>query len=367
MYKKILLGMSFFSILIFDGFLENMFIVIFTISIYKAFQNKDTQNLFKCFVISYIILNLVLVIFYKEKVDYSILEPYNPQDKKAVILVYQGEDRKYNLKERSREIYESDGVYSLFTSVYKLHRYKDMYEKLGSSEFKNRSYQFRKELSNKLGPNYTVLNSNLYTRPYLENIVADLVNKGYKEIIFCPMFLTEGREYKTFQKRVENMELIKYGVNIKVTGVFWDSEEIANVYKDNILAYLNKKNDNMGILLVGLKEQNDLNQDIIFREKIKNQLLNEKKDNIKIKLALLENHKRDIIKIGEELLEYGIDLLYLVIPTSMFETIQIRSLAEYVLRKLYVSDETKYYYIGPVNDNSILVEELYKKIKLIQN
>lgn len=33
---------------------------------------------------------------------------------------------------------------------------------------------------------------------------------------------------------------------------------------------------------------------------------------IQIKLPLLENNKKDIIKSGEDLLEYGIDTLYVV-------------------------------------------------------
>ncbi|KXZ39537.1 hypothetical protein SAMN05661008_01748 [Alkalithermobacter thermoalcaliphilus JW-YL-7 = DSM 7308] len=368
MYKKILIALSIFSAAIFDKTLENIFIIIFSVGVYALLVKKDFKDVLKSLVVGYIILNLVVVVFYKDKINYSIIENNNlNKDKKAIVLVYQGEDKLYNLKERAREIYENDKIYSIFTSAYKLNRYKSMYNNLGSSDFKRNSYDFRKKLTNKLDNEYIVINANLHTKPYLETVVSDLVNKGYKDIIFCPMFLTEGKEYKIFEKRLNDMELIKYGVKTKITEVFFNSHNIATLYKDYIMNYIIEKDDAVGILLVGFKEQNDLNQDVSFREKIKKYLLMEDGYNMKIKLALLENHKKDIIKVGNELLEYGIDILFLVIPTSLFETIQTRSLAEYIFNKLDISDETKYYYVGPVNSNDLLVEELHKKIRLIEN
>ncbi len=368
MYKKIFLGFCFFSMFIFDGFLENIWIVIFTIGVYQLCINKDKKDIFKSFIASYLILNILILIFFQENLMLKELEVYSEKkSKKVVVLVYEGEDKKYNLKERAKEVYNKEGFYAIFTMAYKLSKYKDMYEDLGSSPLKNKSYTTREKLSKKLGKEYMVVNSNLYTNPYLEETLVDLVNNGHKEIILCPLFLTKGKDYDLLKKRIDHMGILKYEIKIKITDLFWNSEVLAKAYKDEIIHSIKNKEKATGVLLVGLEDKNNLEEDILFREKIKKYILDEKTYNIKIKLPLLENHKKDIIKTGAELLEYGIDSLYLVIPTSVFETIYIQYLAEYIFKELNIPSETKFYYIGPWNEKDVFIEELYKKIKLVEN
>ncbi|WP_248483324.1 hypothetical protein [Tepidibacter aestuarii] len=362
------MGLCFFCIFILDGFLERTCIVVFTIGIYNIISDKDAEFLITGFFISYFILNFVVIIFFQQDVHTKRLEISDkPQSKKAIVLVYDGEDRRYNLRQRATEIYYRDGVYSFFNMTHKLHKYKDAYEHLGSSQFKDKANIVRKNLSKKLKNEYTIVNSNLYTDKYIEDTLIDLVNSGYKDIILCPMFLTEGKDYDLLKKRIGNLGILKYEVNIKITDLFWNSRALASAYKDEIINSISDTNKSIGVLLIGLEKKNDLNQDILFREKIKKYLAYEKNYDIKVKLPLLENHKKDIIKTGDELLEYGIDRLYLVMPTALFENIYIRSLGEYILEKLDIPDGTGFYYIGPFNENEVLVDELYKKIKLIEN
>jgi len=249
--------------------------------------------------------------------------------------------------------------------IYRLNKYKKVYENLGSSDFEHISYEIANGLRSKLDDDYIVINSYLYTKPYFENTLQDLISKGYKDIIISPMFITEGTDYKVFKNRLNKMELVKYDVNINTTDVFYKSNNLAKGYKDEVLKNIRNKDMDVGVLLVGLNNENDLEQDILFREKIKEYILNEKKDNIQIKLPLLENNKKDIIKAGEELLEYGIDALYLVMPTSTIETSYIRYLAEHVLQGINTS-ATKFYYIGPLDEAHIIIEELYTKITLLK-
>ncbi|WP_099187915.1 hypothetical protein [Tepidibacter mesophilus] len=367
MLKKIILGLCFFCIFVLDGFLERACIIIFTIGIYNIVSDKNTEFLITSFFISYFILNFLIIIFFQENIKTKILELSDKeQSKKAIVLVYDGEDRRYNLNQRAKEIYYRNGIYSFFNMTYNLYKYKGTYEHLGSSQFKDKSNLLRKKLSEKLKNEYTVVNSNLYTDNYIEDTLIDLLNRGYKNIIVCPMFLTEGKDYDLLKNRIDNLGILKYEVNMSMTDLLWNSRALANAYKEEIINTISD-NKSIGVLLVGLEKKNNLNEDILFRQKIKKYLEYDKNYDIKVKLPLLENHKKDIIKAGDELLEYGVDRLYLVMPTALFENIYIRSLGEYILEKLDIPDGTGFYYIGPFNENDVLVDELYKKIKLIEN
>lgn len=368
MYKKVLLGLCFFSIFIFDELNENIFIIIFSIGSYRLFLDNDLKGILKSLIISYLILNILVIGLFQDNLELKEIELYSKkQVKKAIVLVHEGEDRKYNLKERAREVYQKNGIYSFAIIGYNLNKYKKMYSEIGSSQFKDKSYIAREKLSEKLGEDYIVVNTSLYTKPYLENTLIDLINKGYKDITICPIFLTEGKDYELLKRRIDSMEILKYGIDIKITDLFWNSSVLAKAYKDTILNSIKNENENVGILLVGLKDKNNLDQDILFREKIKKYISDEKGYNIKIKLPLLENYKKDIIKAGDELLEYGIGSLYLVIPTSVFETVYVKALAEHILSELNISNGTKFYYIAPLNEEDIIIEELYKKIRLAEN
>jgi hypothetical protein len=334
---------------------------------YKYIKDKDTKNIVVGFIIAYFILNITITGFMRDKIDIGNIETDfdEPQNKTAVVLLYEGEDETYHLKERASEIYQTTGYSSYLDMIVRLNKYKKVYESLGSSNFKHTSYEIAEGLRHKLDDDYIVINSYLYTKPYFENTLEDLISKGYKDIVICPMFMTEGTDYKVFKSRLDKMEVARYEVSVKTTDVFYKSNTLAKGYKDEVLKNIRDKDMDVGVLLVGLNNENNLEQDVLFREKIKEYILNEKKDNIQIKLPLLENNKKDIIKSGEELLEYGIDALYLVMPTSTIETSYIRYLAEHVLQKINISD-TKFYYIGPLNEEHIIIEELYTKITLLK-
>jgi len=204
--KKILLGLSFFSIFIFQGFLENIFIVIFTLAMYKCIEDKDYKNIIVCFIIAYFILNITITGFMRDKINVGNIELDfdEPKDKTAVVLLFEGEDESYHLKERANEIYETRGYISYLDMIYRLNKYKKVYENLGSSDFEHISYEIANGLRSKLDDDYIVINSYLYTKPYFENTLQDLISKGYKDIIISPMFITEGTDYKVFKNRFKN-------------------------------------------------------------------------------------------------------------------------------------------------------------------
>ena len=120
-----------------------------------------------------------------------------------------------------------------------------------------------------------------------------------------------------------------------------------------------------GVLLIGLHNKNNLEQDVLFREKIKEYIKQEeKKIDVEIKLPLLENNKKDIIKSGEELLEYGINTLYVVLPTCTIDTMYTKHLVKSILEELDMGN-TKFYYINPVKKMDVIVDELFTRISLM--
>jgi len=112
------------SIFIFQGFLENIFIVIFTLAMYKCIEDKDYKNIIVCFIIAYFILNITITGFMRDKINVGNIELDfdEPKDKTAVVLLFEGEDESYHLKERANEIYETRGYISYLDMIYRLNK-----------------------------------------------------------------------------------------------------------------------------------------------------------------------------------------------------------------------------------------------------
>ena len=64
------------------------------------------------------------------------------------------------------------------------------------------------------------------------------------------------------------------------------------------------------------------------------------------------------------MLEYGINTLYVVLPTCTIDTMYTKHLVESILEELDMGD-TKFYYINPDRKMDAIVEELFTRISLI--
>ncbi|MEG0180695.1 MAG: hypothetical protein RR657_02295, partial [Peptostreptococcaceae bacterium] len=282
----LLLGLS----IIFDGYMENIFIIATTFVIYTyfAYYKNEYKKIICGVLIGFCMINIGIILFIKDDIKSNVLEVEElNKDETVVLLLYDGEDKNYNLSERANEIYFEQGYKAYLNSLYNLNKYKGYYEKLGSSDFKDTANDIAIGLREKLDDNYKVLNTYMYTNPYLENTLNEVILQGYKEIILCPMFITEGKDFEVFNKRLQGMELSKYGVNLEITDVFYKSNNLAKSYTDEIVGNINNKDVDAGVLLIGLEDENNLEQDIIFREKIKYYIEKEKNAKIQIKLPLL--------------------------------------------------------------------------------
>jgi len=367
LFSIILFSSVAFSFIL-KGRYENIFIVLATIAFYKqVIVDKNYKNLIYGAIVSFISVNLVISFIFKDYIVIKDVEPVNEKEETLVLLVSEGEDKNYNIKERSTQIYYEDGYKGILTGVSNLYSYKTYYNKLGFSEFKHKAEEIAEKLRYSLGERYRVVNSYMYSKPYFEYSVESIIAQGYKKIIICPLFMTEGTDYEIFMERYELLNLASMNIaDVEVLEPFYNANNLAQLYKDEILKNIRKSEEDSGILLIGLHNKNNLEQDILFREKIKKYIEDSEKDiDVQIKLPLLENNKKDIIKSGEELLEYGVETLYVVAPTSTIDTMYTRQLVNSILEELNMGD-TKFYYIDPPDKINTLVDTLYTKIILMQ-
>ena len=366
-----LLSIILFSSLAFSfilkGSYENIFIVLATMSFYKqVIVNKNYKSLIYGVLISFIGVNLVISFIFKDYIVIKEVQPVKEKEETLVLLVSEGENKNYNIKERSTQIYYEEGYKGMITGISNLYNYKSYYSKLGFSEFKHKAEEIAEKLRHSLGNGYRVVNSYMYSKPYFEYSVESIIEQGYKKIIICPLFMTEGTDYEVFMNRYEQLNLTSMNIaDVEVLEPFYNANNLAQLYKDEILKNIRKSEEDSGVLLIGLHNKNNLEQDILFREKIKKYIEDSENDiDIQIKLPLLENNKKDIIKSGEELLEYGIKTLYVVAPTSTIDTMYTRHLVNSILEELDMGD-TKFYYIDPPDKINTLVDTLYTKIILM--
>lgn len=346
--------------------MENIFIVLATLLFYKQiFIDKEYKYLAYSLIIAFIGSNFIILFGFRNYIDFKDISTQEEKNETIVLLVSEGESENYNVRERATQIYYDAGTRAALTATKDIYDYKRYYEEVGSSNFKEEAEEVALRLRNKLNGNYRVVNSYLYSAPYFEKSLEDIVSRGYKNIIICPMFMTEGRDFEIFKNRYDKLNLSKYGLErVEILDTFYKSNKLATLYKNEILNNVKNKDNDIGVLMVGLNNKNNLEQDILFREKIQDYLSQEEKNNIQIKLPLLENNKKDIIKSGEELLEYGIDELYVVLPTCMIDTVYIKHLAQSIFKELDMGN-TKFYYINPKNKVDAIVDELFTKISLV--
>ncbi|MEG1312224.1 MAG: ferrochelatase, partial [Romboutsia sp.] len=301
MWISIALCVSLFFSFIFKGYIENIFIVLATILTYKQIIiNKEYKYMIYAIIIAFTLTNFIITFVFRNYVTFKDIEESIEKEKTLVLLISEGEDENYNLKERSTQIYYEKGYKSLLTGSNDLYNYKNYYNKLGSSNFKEQAEEVAQKLRYNLGEEYDIVNSYMYSQPYFEESIEEIVSSGYKKIIICPLFMTEGHDYEIFKKRYEKLNLVAHNlVEIEILEPFYKSNNLALLYKNEILKNIRKKNKDAGVLLVGMQNKNNLEQDILFREKIKEYIEVEEKDlDIQIKLPLLENNKKDIIKSG---------------------------------------------------------------------
>ncbi len=364
MLYSIILFLSLMYSLIVKDSIENIFIIVASLMFYKVvIIDKNLRDLLYGFIISFIGINLIILFVIKDPVAIKNADPVIEDEKTLVLLVSEGEDKHYNIRERATQVYKYEGYKSFYNSISHLNKYKSYYQNVGVSNFKKRTVEIAEKLNFNLGNNYIVANSYLFSKPYFEQMMEVIIQDGYKEIIICPLFMTEGKDYQDFIERYEEMELASRNIiNVKTLKPLYDEDDLADLYTNDIIHNVYKLQNDAGVLLIGLEDKNNLEQDLYFRKEIERRLEEEKGElDIEIRHSLFENNEDDIIRSAQELLEYGIHSLYVVTPTNLVDTMYTKDLIETMLEKLELGN-TSFYYINPPEKIDTIVDILLTQI-----
>ncbi len=371
MLLSLVLFLSLGCSLIFNGTIENLFIVLAALAFYKqVIIDRNYKKLAYALFISFLVLNFSITFIFRDYFPKENADPVVDKKETLVMLVSEGENKNYKVRERATQIYFEEGYKSLYNGLSNLHNYKKYYNKLGQSDFKHNAFEISEKLRYRLDENYMVVNSYLYSKPYFENMMEIVLQEGYKRIIICPIFMTEGIDYQNFMQEYNKMHLASRNiVDIDILEPLYKSEDLAKVYSESILKDIKNFKNDAGVLLIGLQHKNNLEQDVKFREMVKAELEKGKVENdldLEVRMPLLENNENDIIKSAEELLEYGINSLYVLAPTSTIDTMYTRNLVSSVFEALDLGD-TKFHYLTPSEKNDAIVNSIFYNILEKQN
>ncbi|MGO1819722.1 MAG: hypothetical protein ACTH0S_08555 [Senegalia sp. (in: firmicutes)] len=379
-YKYILLSILIISILSYLSFkdpIESLSIIISTIcmvEIYNLIKKNIKLSLKKTIVIFIFIYCLFFIVLFSNRYQMptKIYNPNKINNDTAVLLVYSGENTMYSFKKEISNILLRNNKREMIFYPYKLYKVKSIYKKIGKSKYKYETRNIEKNLSLIIKDDYKSYLTYLYDNNYLEKEILKIVKDGYQKIIVVPMFLNDDYNIINLKNRVEKMNLYNFGIEYKYTDTFWESETLIDSYVKNLKVNLNDINK-VGINLVGIakdiKEKNNSNaikQNILFRNKIKERLVEELGiDSSLVKLSWYNELNPNFISKNTELFEYGISQL-IILPTDP----ELSDLIKYNIHKKTIKDKElpeslKVKVIdGFINDNNI-IKEIIKKIEYV--
>jgi len=319
-------------------------------------------------------LNLLFIILFINKIEIPKSIPIinNANNETAVLLVYSGEDPMYSTKNQITRLLLLKNKKNILLYPFELYKNKLLYNKIGKSQYKNKTKEFHEKLYNEIEDTYKLYMGYLYNDKYLEKEILNIVKEGYQKIIVVPMFLDDNYNMLNLKKRIEDLKLYNYGVEYKYIDTFWKSESLVDSYIQKIK--LNFKNINkLGINLVGIdkaiidEDKNEsIKQNILFRDKIKEKLIKELNiDPSLIKLSWYNDLSPDFISKNMELFEYGISEL-IIVPVNIESSDLIEyDIYENSLKTSELPEGVKLKVIdGFVNDNN-MVKDIIKKIEYI--
>ena len=331
MLKAIILGISISFIFLFDKKVENIFIILSTLLFYKyvIMDKIEIKHIIYSIIISIIAINIITVFgcrnyFYK---DQSKIK--TSKDEKLVLLVYEGESKSYNIRERSMQIYFEEKYKGLYNGLYNLNKYKRYYSEQGKSDFKSNCEEIKEEVKKELSNEYIVMNAYIYSEPYLENMISVAIQEGYKEIIICPILNYREDNYKILNERFNNIDLVnRNSTSISITKpIVSDYEYCIDKYVESILYEAKKYDRDIGILITGF-ENDDIERNLEIRQKLECELKQHKKKekiDVEIRSTYIHNNSiKNALKSTDTLIERGVEKIYLIAPTVLIDTIDMK-------------------------------------------
>lgn len=354
--------------LTFDEPKESIFLIISFYFIIKFIKTRECKN-FKSIILICLAAYMVsvVILFSKSyKIELNLSDSIDTKEEKAVLLVYEGESEKYNMKKELNNIRNYGSIIDKVKVPLRLYELKKGYRSIGKSSYKTNVNLIKRKLEQELlSDDYDVYVGFLNDSDYMEEVLIDISNKGYKDVIVVPIFIDENDLYMKAKKRIDNMNLYNLNINMKYTETLSSSEKVAKSYVEKINKQIRKESRlYTSVILIGNAE-NKLQESLMFRNKIEIFLQNHLKlEDHKVKKAWFQSPKSDYIDTVRSALEYGLEELILVYINPGVTNIDNDKILRNINKKVSIPDGVSIKVIDGFLIGDSFVEDIKSRIEL---
>lgn len=361
------------------GLLEKFSIVVLTIFLCVFFKRIKKLNISAvCTGIIGMLLGMILCnygLFFFEYKEECKKERINMDQNvnTAILLIFDGEPERYDLSILLKNMHRNSRKVDDLVTPLRIYGYKSAYEHVGISKYNHTSKRIGVKLSERLEGYYDVYISYLNNRPYYKEVFNGKIRKeNYKKTIVVPVFLTESINCKYFINELQMGNLYTNRNMFKFMPPLWDSEKIVKgIVKDACNTDTKKKE--VGIILMGrLKDidkkrldTKEINQECLFMEKIKEELIANGYEDRKIKFIGANPQAKEIKNMLGEIRQYGVTKILIIGVNDIVDKVQNQHKLEKLIRKLKATEEMDIIYMNGWGENDSIIEELEFRIRLM--
>lgn len=358
---------------------ESIFLAFSIIFSMFIIRNKDrilSENKLVT-ILAYIILSYIISIAfifsrgYKMNLYLNGVEQKNIE--KAVLLVYEGESEKYDFKKSIFNIEENGNIQDKIFSPFILWSKKRYYQELGRSNFKEDTLKVKNQLQDLLSDEFRVYLSYIYDNTYVEEALIQIVNEGYRDVIICPVILSDGQNLNILKSRIEKMKLFKLNIAVKYSETLWNSEVVENSYEQIIIPHIDNDNpSNTGIVLVGEGQRGyrenkylkGLKEDSMFRNRLKTKLASNFKINEnKIKTGWFNYIDPNYNDSLSEILEYSLGRILIIYTKPSTTKVENTIIAKKIRSRTDIPEGVKVLIIDGFLCDMEFINELKSRIE----
>ena len=256
-----------------------------------------------------------------------------------------------------------------------IYQLRDHYLQVGSSHHRRMHLQMLESLeeSYRRGGDQTTkfYISFLDDDPRPDAAVIQALNEGASEIIVAEVFLTISNHTAEGKHLIEEVDVEKYGAEIKFSGPMWDSELLRSMF-------VNRSNENVGgtdkskvgVLLVGHGQPDEWDeewptetgQEIGFREAIISLLVEDGYDPDYLSMAWMEFKEPQPAELVEKFSANGVEKVLFYSAAISADSIHSQYDVPALVGEADVPQELELVNLGAWNDDPIVISAIKEKI-----
>ncbi|PAB58816.1 hypothetical protein [Anaeromicrobium sediminis] len=385
MFKYILafiLGIVIVGVMESFGIVERYFIIFFTINMFLLIKNmgkikiKNAIYLIVCIICGFIITSYCSFYLEYDGRGETIRGTFKYKEETAVLVIFEGEPKKYNLPILLKNIKGNKRFKPILTTPIKLYKTKRIYEHMGNSNYEQICNNIYLKLVNKLGEGYDVFLGYSKSIPYYEDIINKKIFKNnYKRIIVVPIALTESKVYYNTINHISMKKAYYKECQFKFAKPLYSSKNVVS----SIIRSINNRQEGLdknkiGIILIGEASKNlenkfvehrSIKEEEAFVEKIKKGLVDLGYDERKILYDFDYPNEEHMEKLLIQLQQYGIEKIFIVNTGDIVDTITNQYIVHKIVEDAKNMEDIEVLYIKGWGEDDLLVEAIEFKIRSI--